>query len=319
MRPSQTELTTQSRPVVVLAGGVGAARMIRALSGVMPASDITAIVNVGDDFCLHGLSISPDLDTITYTLAGANNDDLGWGLKGETWAAMDALQRYGGETWFGLGDRDLATHLYRSERISQGATLSQVTSEITSAWHIRQHLLPMSDDPVRTMLQSEGQLGELSFQEYFVKHRHSVPIRSVRFDGATEAAAAPGVVEAITEAERIIVAPSNPIVSIAPLLALDSLRTALEQRREDIVAVSPLIGGKALKGPADRLMRELGLTSNAVGVAELYKSWVGKIVIDEADSDSLGSIKALGVQVEATRTVMSDPGVAQSLSEVVLR
>ncbi len=304
---------------MVLAGGVGAARMMRALSLVMPAEEITAIVNVGDDFTLHGLSISPDLDTITYTLAGANNDELGWGLKGETWAAMEALKRYGGETWFGLGDQDLATHLYRTQRISQGATLSQVTQEITSAWKIHQQLIPMSDDPVRTILQSDGPLGELSFQEYFVKHQHSVPIKSVEFRGASEASMAPGVLAAIEIADRIIVAPSNPIVSIGPLLALDGLQAALEQRRDDIVAVSPLVGGKALKGPADRLMRELGHRADAVGVAELYESWVGTMIVDEADRASLPELRSLGMNAEATRTIMSEPGAAELLAKVALR
>jgi LPPG:FO 2-phospho-L-lactate transferase len=307
-----------SGPIVVLAGGVGAARMMRALSLVMPAEEITAIVNVGDDFTLHGLSISPDLDTITYTLAGANNDELGWGLKGETWAAMEALRRYSGETWFGLGDQDLATHLYRTQRISQGATLSQVTHEITSAWKIQQQLIPMSDDPVRTILQSDGPLGELSFQEYFVKHQHSVPIKSVHFRGASEASMAPGVLAAIENADRIIVAPSNPIVSIGPLLALDGLQAALDQRRDDIVAVSPLVGGKALKGPADRLMRELGHRADAVGVAELYESWVGTMIVDEADRASLPDLRSLGMNAEATLTIMSEPGAAELLAKVVL-
>jgi LPPG:FO 2-phospho-L-lactate transferase len=300
-----------------IAGGVGAARMLSALASVVDPSSITAIVNTGDDMTLHGLAISPDLDTVTYTLAGAISRDRGWGLEGETWHAMAALERYGGQTWFGLGDKDLATHLYRTQRLAEGATLTEVTAEIARAWGVGVRLLPMSDDPVRTIVDVQGE-GEISFQEYFVGRRHDVPVAAVRFAGAGEARPGPAVLDAIRSAERIVVCPSNPIVSIGPVLAVPGLREAIESRRSDVVAVSPIIAGAALKGPADRMLTELGHEASVVGVARLYASLAATLVIDEADAELAPAVEAEGMRAIVAPTIMSDVERSAALAKVVL-
>jgi LPPG:FO 2-phospho-L-lactate transferase len=302
--------------LAALAGGVGAARLLRGLVRVVPPEEITAIVNTGDDIVLHGLHISPDLDTITYTLAGAIDRDRGWGLAGETWTAMESLERYGGITWFRLGDRDLATHLYRSQRRRDGAALSTVTAEIAAAWGLRVRLVPMTDDVVETRLTvAEGEIG---FQEYFVRHRHSVPVRAVRFAGAEASRPAPGVLDAIAGADRVVVCPSNPIVSIGPILAVPGLRAALEARREDVVAVSPIIAGAALKGPADRLLKELGHESSVVGVARLYAPIASALVIDPADEALAGAVAAEDVRPIVAPAVMHDDERAAALAGAAL-
>jgi LPPG:FO 2-phospho-L-lactate transferase len=284
---------------------------------VVAPGDITAVVNTGDDTELHGLHISPDLDTVTYTLAGLNDDERGWGLAGETWSVMDSLDRLGGETWFRLGDRDLATHLYRTQRLAGGATLSEVTSEITAALGVSVRLVPMSDDPVRTRLTLlDGP--EVSFQEYFVGRRHAVSVESVRFAGTDAATPAPGVLNAIADAEVVVVCPSNPIVSIGPLLAVPGLADALATRRRDVVAVSPIVAGAALKGPADRLMAELGHEPTVVGVARLYAGFVGTLVVDEADSDAAEAVEACGVRCVVAPTVMHTPDHAATLASLLL-
>jgi LPPG:FO 2-phospho-L-lactate transferase len=284
---------------------------------VVAPGDVTAVVNTGDDTELHGLHISPDLDTVTYTLAGLNDDERGWGLAGETWSVMDSLDRLGGETWFRLGDRDLATHLYRTQRLAVGATLSEVTSEITAALGVSVRLVPMSDDPVRTRLTLlDGP--EVSFQEYFVGRRHAVSVESVRFAGADTATPAPGVLPAIADAEVVVVCPSNPIVSIGPLLAVRGLADVLATRRRDVVAVSPIIAGAALKGPADRLMAELGHEPTVVGVARLYAHFVGTLVVDEADSAAADAVEAMGVRCVVAPTVMHTPDDAAALAALLL-
>ena len=298
--------------LVALAGGVGAARMLRGLVAAVPPSDITAIVNTGDDIVLHGLHISPDLDTVTYTLADAINTETGWGLGGETWQAMTSLERYGGESWFRLGDKDLGTHLYRTQRLQSGATLSEVTAEITRAWGLELRLLPMSDQRVETRVDVEGE-GEIGFQEYFVGRRHEVPVRGLRFAGAEEAVPAPGVLDALGQSDRIVICPSNPLVSIGPILAVPGIRDALGTRRDDTVAVSPIVAGAALKGPADRMLRELGSESTVVGVARLYRDIAATLVIDTADADLAGAVEAEGMRCVVTETVMSTPEIAASL------
>lgn len=303
--------------LVALAGGVGAARMLRGLAAVVPPADITAVVNTGDDTVLHGLHISPDLDTVTYTLAGAINTATGWGLVDETWQAMEALERYGGITWFRLGDRDLATHLYRTQRLREGARLSDVAREVAAAWGVGVRLLPMSDDRVETRVTVEGE-GELGFQEYFVGRRHSVPITAVRFAGVETARPAPGVLEAVAAAERVVVCPSNPVVSIGPVLAVPGVEQAVAARREDVVAVSPIVAGSALKGPADRMLRELGHEATVVGVARLYAPLAATLVIDEADASLAGAVEAEGVRCVVAPTVMRDADAAAALARTVL-
>ena len=303
--------------VTVVAGGVGAARLLGGLVQVVDPSTIAAVVNTGDDLVLHGLSISPDLDTITYTLADAVDPERGWGLRGETWQAMDALGRYGGVTWFNLGDRDLGTHLYRTHRLRDGLSLTEVTAEITRAWGLGLSLLPMSDDPVRTMITVVDE-GEIGFQDYFVRRRHDVEAPAKRIAVADEAAASPGALAALAEAERVVIAPSNPLVSIAPVLAVPGLREAVEARREDCVAVSPIIAGTTVKGPADRLLRELGHDVSVVGVARLYAPLAARLVIDEADAALADAVAAEGIDPIVAPTMMHGPPEAAALARVVL-
>jgi LPPG:FO 2-phospho-L-lactate transferase len=286
---------------------------------VVPPSELTAIVNVGDDVELHGLHVSPDLDTITYTVAGAIDPERGWGLAGETWHAMEALTRYpGARAWFNLGDRDLATHLYRTDRMRAGASLSEVTAAIAAAWELPLRLLPATDDRLQTRVTVAGE-GEIGFQEYFVQRHHEVPVESVRFDGAAQASPAPGVLDALAGARRVVLAPSNPIVSIDPVLAVPGVRDAVVARREAGVAVSPIVAGSALKGPADRLLRELGHDASVVGIARLYAPLVSSLVIDEADAHLADAVEAEGLRCTVAPTIMRGPVEARALAEVVLR
>ena len=303
--------------IVALAGGIGAARFLRGLVAVIPPAEIVVVVNTGDDVVLHGLHVSPDLDTVTYTLAGAVDPERGWGLAGETWAAMDALDRYGGETWFRLGDRDLATHLYRTQRLREGAPLSQVTAEIGRAWGLDLTLLPMTDDRVETRVHIAGE-GEIGFQEYFVGRRHAVPLEGVRYAGGEEAKPAPGVVEAIQAADAVVVCPSNPILSIAPILAVPGIEEALVARRASVVAVSPIVAGAALKGPADRVLAELGHEVSVVGVARLYAHLAATLVVDEADASLAGAVEAAGMAAVVTPTIMHGVPEAAALARAVL-
>jgi len=316
--------------IVTLAGGVGAARMLAGLVQVVDPADITAVVNVGDDLELHGLHISPDLDTVTYTLAGAINTETGWGLTGETWQARSMLERYGGVSWFGLGDRDLGTHLYRTQRLSEGADLATVTAEIAAAWDLRLRIVPATNDRLRTMVtlaaddpESPGSPGlsagsEIGFQEYFVQRHHAVPVASIRVDGADTARPTPGVLEAIAAAEAVVVAPSNPIVSIGPVLAVPGLQEAVSARRDQVVAVSPIVAGTALKGPADRMLVELGHEASVVGVARLYAAFAGTLVIDEADAGQAEAVEAEGMRCVVTPTVMRTPAAAAALARATL-
>ncbi len=329
--------------LAVLAGGVGAARLLTGVVQVVDPSEVVAIVNTGDDMTLHGLYISPDVDTVLYTLAGLHNPATGWGLATESWVTMSELERLGGETWFRLGDRDLATHLYRTQRLADGVALHQVTDEIARARGVVVRVLPMSDDAVRTRLVlaedaggvddvgvddvgvddvgAVGTIGagtEIAFQQYFVRLRHAVAVRSVRFEGASAARPAPGVLDAIGEAETVVVSPSNPVVSIGPILAVPGVRKALVDRREQVVAVSPIVAGAALKGPADRLLTELGYEASVVGVARVHAEWVGTLVIDEQDAHLKDAVEAEGVRAVVAPTIMSSTQIAASLATVVL-
>jgi LPPG:FO 2-phospho-L-lactate transferase len=307
--------------LAALAGGVGAARFLCGLVDVVAPADVTAIVNTGDDDEFHGLWVCPDLDSVTYALAGANNPETGWGLVGETFAAMDALERYGTPTWFRLGDRDLATHLYRSARRRAGASLTEVTDEIATAWGVRTRLLPMSDEPVATRITVQGPDGtadELAMQEWFVRDRAEPPVLSVRFEGASRSRPAPGVTEAIGAAETILICPSNPVISIGPILAVPGIRELLRSRRDRVVGVSPIIGGRPVKGPADRLMGPLGIEVSCVGVAEAYRDLCATLVIDRADADAVPRIEALGVHAVVADTLMRDERIAAALARDTL-
>lgn len=312
--------------ITVLAGGVGAARFLRGLLHVVDPAHVTAIVNTGDDTVLHGLAISPDIDTVTYTLAGAIDPERGWGLIDESWRAMGALARYeavrptgssAGGTWFNLGDQDLATHMYRTARLAEGAPLSTVTAEIATAWGLGLRLLPMTDDPVATMVDVVGE-GELSFQEYFVGRRHSVPVRAVRFAGVEAADAGPGVIAAVADADTIVIAPSNPLVSIGPIRAIDGVDGALRSARERVVAISPIVAGSALKGPADRMLTELGHEASVVGVARLYAPVCATLVIDRADEALADACEAEGVRCVVTDTIMATPERSAALARTTL-
>lgn len=304
--------------IAALCGGVGAARFLQGLVQVVDPTDVTAVVNTGDDVVLHGLHVSPDLDTVIYTLAGAISAERGWGLEGETWAAMEALARYrGAVTWFGLGDRDLATHLFRAHRLAQDATLSQVTAEIAAAWGLGVTVLPMTDDRVETRMDVPGE-GEIGFQDYFVRRAHAVTVRNVRFDGVEVAAPAPGVLDALARADVIVICPSNPIVSIGPVLAVPGVADAVAARRHRVVAVSPIVAGAALKGPADRLLGELGHEVSVVGVARLYASVAATLVIDEADAAHAPAVEAAGMHCVVAPTVMHGQAEAADLARVVL-
>jgi LPPG:FO 2-phospho-L-lactate transferase len=296
---------------------VGAARLLAGLVQVVPPAELTAIVNVGDDMELHGLHISPDLDTVTYTVAGAIDPERGWGLAGETWRAMEALRRYPhARAWFNLGDRDLATHLYRTDRMRAGAPLSAVTAEIAEAWELGLVLLPVTDDPLRTKVTVAD--GEIDFQEYFVHRQHDVAVSAIRFEGAERATPAPGVLDAIANADHVVIAPSNPLVSIAPVLAVPGVRAAVEARREAVVAVSPIIAGAALKGPADRLLRELGHEATVVGVARLCAPLAATLVIDEADAELADAVAAEGVRCVVAPTIMRGRAEATALARTLL-
>lgn len=296
--------------------------MLRGLAAVTDPADISAIVNTGDDTVMHGLHISPDLDTVTYTLAGVINPDTGWGLAGETWAAMTELRAYsdGRLGWFGLGDRDIGTHLYRTTRLAEGAPLSTVCDEIRRRWDVAVRLLPMSDQRVETrvvVVDPDGQR-EVGFQEYFVGRRHDVPVRAVRFAGVESADAAPGVADALAAAERIVICPSNPIVSIAPVLETGGIGAMVAARRQDTVAVSPIVAGRALKGPADRMLADLGHEPTVAGVARLWADYAATLVIDVADEALAPAVTAAGMRPVVAPTIMSGPAEAAGLARVVL-
>jgi LPPG:FO 2-phospho-L-lactate transferase len=307
--------------LATLAGGVGAARFLNGLVRAVPPSEVVAIVNTADDDEFHGLYVSPDLDSVTYTLAGASNAVQGWGLEGETFATLDALQRYNVPTWFRLGDKDIATHLFRTQRLHAGASLSDVTAEITRAWGLEPRLLPMTDDRVRTRItveRSDGRAVELAMQEWFVGERAESPVVSVRFDGAATSRPGPGVLEALRTADTIVICPSNPVISIGPILAVPGIRDALVARRERVIAISPIVGGAPVKGPADRLMAPLGIDVSCVGIAREYAPICSALVIDAIDAHRAPEVEAAGVRAIVTDTMMHSPEIATELARRTL-
>jgi LPPG:FO 2-phospho-L-lactate transferase len=302
--------------IAVLAGGVGGARFVQALTEVVRPSDVTVIANVGDDLEVHGLHVSPDLDTLLYKLAGLGDEERGWGRADETWNARDTIERLGGETWFQLGDRDLGLHLVRTEALRRGEPLSAVTERIARAAGLELALLPATDDRLRTRIRTPA--GEFEFQEWFVARGHADRVDQIVYDGAAEATPAPGVLEAVEAAELIAIAPSNPFVSIGPILAVNEIRALVERRRERVVAVSPLIGGRAVKGPADAMFQSLAGGTGAAQVTDCYKGLIGALVIDEADADDAAAVAERGVRPLVTRTLMSEPDARAELVETVL-
>jgi LPPG:FO 2-phospho-L-lactate transferase len=302
--------------IVVIAGGTGAARFLQGLVRTVPPEEVTVVANVGDDAEMYGLYVSPDLDNITYHLAGVADEERTFGIRNDTFAVVEALARFGYQTWFRLGDRDLATCLHRTNLLRQGRRLSEATADIARAFGLRCALLPATDDPLRTKLETED--GLLDFQDYFVRLAAQVPVRRVVYVGAEEAKPAPGVLEAIARSQAIIVAPSNPILSIGPVLAVPGVREALRQASVPVAAISPIVGGAALKGPADRLMRHLGLEPSPVTVARLYADFLRIMVIDQADAHLAPQVAALGLEVMVTDTIMTDVSKKEALARSVL-
>src|SRR5215467_14455001 len=302
--------------IVVLAGGVGAARFLQGLVQVVPQQRLTAIVNTGDDRDFYGLHVSPDLDIVMYTLAGIVDETHGWGIRNDTYATMQQLTRYGNEDWFLLGDRDLATHIHRTNLLRQGKTLSEVTEDLRRQFGLELCILPMSDQPVATHIQTPA--GLLHFEEYMVKRRSVDEVQDVVFSGAGEARPAPGVLDAIKGAEAILIAPSNPVVSIGSILAIPGIHDMLHEASGMVVAVSPIVGGAPIKGPADKLMRGLGLDVSAVGIARCYRDFLDVMVIDEQDAHLLNEIEDLGIPAKATNTIMRDNSAKAALARYVL-
>jgi LPPG:FO 2-phospho-L-lactate transferase len=288
--------------IVALAGGVGASKILLGLHRVMDPRKLTVIVNTGDDIVLHGLAISPDLDIVTYTLADLVNPDAGWGFYDETFRALEQLAVYGRPQWFHLGDRDLATHIHRTAMLRDGARLSEVANSIREALGVRAAILPMSDEPVPTMIETNE--GRLHFQQYLVQRRAEPTVQAISFDGIERARPAPGVLQALERARSIVICPSNPLISIGPILAVPGVRETIEKRRNHVVAICPIVGGKSLKGPSDRMLAQLGHDVSALGVARMYQDICGTMLIDPVDSAQLSAIEALGVKVVVHPTVM---------------
>ncbi len=307
-----------SAPVVALAGGVGAARFLRGLVRAVPADAVTAVVNTGDDAVFYGLHVSPDLDIVTYTLAGLVDEERGWGLAGDGFAAIEALGRLGHETWFRLGDRDLATCLHRTSRLRDGTGLASVTDEIRRALGVATRILPMSEDPAPTMVELSGGR-RVHFEEYLVRDGAPSDVEAVDLGAARRARPAPGVCDALREARTIVVCPSNPVVSIAPIVAVPGVREAIRASGAPVVAVSPIVGGAPLKGPADRMLRAIGAEVSARGVAWLYRDLAGAFVLDARDADQVPDVEALGLRALAVDTIMRDAASAESLARAVLR
>lgn len=307
---------TRSGQILALAGGVGGSKLLVGLYGAMDPRRLTAIVNTGDDIVLHGLKISPDLDIVTYTLAGVVDPWKGWGFRGETFHALGRLIAFGREHWFGLGDRDLATHIHRTAMLAEGKSLAEAVDWIRRALGVRARILPMSSDPVPTLIRTSR--GELNFQEYLVKLRARPRVRAIRFRGAARARPAAGVLAAIRDAERIFICPSNPLISIGPILAIPGIRRALRRRRSDVVAVCPIVGGRSLKGPSDKMLTQLGHGSSAAGVARLYADFAGTLVIDTGDAPEAPAIRKLGMEVRVLPTVLKTPAQKRRLARALL-
>ena len=302
--------------VTALAGGVGASKLLLGLYEVMDPRDLTIIVNTGDDILLHGLKISPDLDIVTYTLAGIVDSAKGWGYRGETFNALKRLTHFGRADWFNLGDRDIATHIHRTAMFAEGKSLSQAAESIRIVLGVKSRVLPMSDDPVPTIIDSNE--GPLHFQEYLVKRRAEPVVRGIRFTGVESARPAPGVLEAIATADRIIICPSNPLISIGPILAVPQVREQLRTHKQKVCAVCPIVGGKSLKGPSDKMLAQLGHQPTAFGVAKLYADFTGTFIIDPADKSQSAAISALGMKVAILPTVMKTPAQKRKLARALL-
>jgi len=303
--------------ITALAGGVGASKLLLGLYHVMDPRALTVVVNTGDDIILHGLKISPDLDIVTYTLSGIVDPAKGWGFRRETFHALKRLAKYGRADWFNLGDRDLATHIHRTAMLAEGKTLTKAAESIRTALGVKARILPMSDQPIPTIIDSSE--GALHFQEYLVKRRAEPFVRAIRFEGAESAKPAPGVLEAIRNADCILICPSNPLISIGPILAVPGIRDALRARKNDVIAVCPIVGGKSLKGPSDKMLDQLGHGSSASSVAKLYADFTGIFVIDPQDKSQQRAIRDLGMDVAVLPTVMKTGAQKRNLARAILK
>ncbi len=303
--------------ITALAGGVGAARFLTGLTKLVKEEDLSVVVNTGDDIELFGLHISPDVDIVTYTLAGIVDEVKGWGIRGDTFRCLETLRKHGEDTWFGLGDRDLATHLYRTQRLKQGFTLTQITSEICDVLGLGVKVLPMSNDKFETRVKTRE--GSMHFEEYFVRRQAKDEILSVEFVGAATAKPSPGVLDAILDAETVVVCPSNPVVSIGTILSVDGVRDALKRTNARVVGVSPIVAGLPIKGPADKMLRSLGVEVSAFGVAEFYSDFLDAFVIDTKDAGAKGRLEQLGLDVKVANTVMKSLEDKVALAKVVLQ
>ena len=301
--------------ILALAGGVGGAKLALGLSNVLPSDALTVAVNTADEFEHLGFSISPDLDTVMYTLAGVANPETGWGRQGESWTVMEALGAVGGETWFRLGDKDLATHIERTRRLRAGESRSSVMRDLAARLGVKPAMVPMSDDPVRTMVATDQ--GELAFQDWFVRLQCRPAVRSVRFAGAEQAQPHPALLD-LNGLRGIVVCPSNPFVSVAPILAVPGVRAALTGAQTPRIAVTPIVGGQAIKGPAAKMLAELGHDVSALGVARYYKEWVDGVVLDAQDAAFAGDIAALGMRVRVADTMMRNDTDKRRLAAEVL-
>ena len=307
--------------VTALAGGIGAGKFLRGLVRAMPPEDVTVVVNTGDDVAMHGLHVSPDLDSVTYWLGDAFDRERGWGRREETFRATEELRRFDPEmAWFNLGDLDLATHLFRSNLLREGATLTEATARVAARFGIAARLLPMSDDPVTTRVTvvADGDELDLHFQEYWVRRGARDEVKAVRYEGADTARPAPGVVAALAEADVVVLCPSNPVASIGPILAVPGLRDALAARAPGVVGISGIVGGAPLAGMADRLMPVAGVEVTAAGAAECYRGLLGGWVVDEADRSLVARIQATGLRVGVTDTIMTDDAKAEDLARFAL-
>jgi LPPG:FO 2-phospho-L-lactate transferase len=317
--PPASEFSMPSKPklkITALAGGVGASKLLVGLYEVMDPTLLTIIVNIGDDIVLHGLKISPDLDIVTYTLAGIVDASKGWGFRGETFHALKRLAVFGRSNWFNLGDRDLATHIHRTAMLADGKTLSQAADSVRIALGVKSRILPMSDSPVPTIIDSNE--GPLYFQEYLVKRRAEPVVRGIRFAKVESALPAPGVLEAIRDADRMLICPSNPLISIGPILAVPGIRDELRANKQKVFAVCPIVGGKSLKGPSDKMLAQLGHDPTALGVAKLYADFTGTFIIDPADKSQSAAISALGMQVAVLHTIMKTRAHKRKLARALL-
>ncbi len=302
--------------IVVITGGTGGAKFVQGMQACVPADELACIVNTGDDIHWWGLHVSPDVDSVLYALAGVLSQERGWGVEGDTFECLQVMKQMGAPGWFQLGDRDLALHLTRTEMLARGKTLSEATAAVAERLGVRSRILPMSDDRVETRIIAEG--GELGFQEYSVRERHQVPVHAVRFDGAATAKAAPGVVDAILHADAVLIAPSNPITSIGPILAIPAIKQALCATSAPVAAISPIIGGAAVSGPAGELMRLRGLEVSPLGVAEAYRDFLDLLIADEKDSGLLAAIQKRGLRAVSTNSVMKNASDKRALAAFAL-